>query len=215
MDDGFISGQGWVEIGLNASHLLGPHHVLFEGNWGFNADSDQTHGNSIYITYFRNWLTGFRTKFTDYLNNTVIDDSTGSNGIQRAAGAHAYAYWFSFIGNVLGTPGKMNGWVYDATAGFNAFPPSGIWMLGWVDISPQGHDPNVETTAIRDGNYDFVTNSQRWETTPGGFAIPNSLYLTSKPAFFGSNPWPWTDPATGTIYTLPAKARFDAGTPNG
>ena len=22
----------------------------------------------------------------------------------------------------------------------------------------------------------------------------NSLYLTQKPAFFGSNPWPWVDP---------------------
>jgi hypothetical protein len=40
------------------------------------------------------------------------------------------------------------------------------------------------------------------------------LYLSSKPAFFGSNPWPWVDPTTGTVQTLPAKARFDAGTPN-
>ena len=44
--------------------------------------------------------------------------------------------------------------------------------------------------------------------------IPNSMYLTSAPAFFGSNTWPWVDPTTGTTYTLPAKARFDAGTPN-
>src|SRR5262249_28508128 len=34
------------------------------------------------------------------------------------------------------------------------------------------------------------------------------------PAFFGSNTWPWVDPTTGTIATLPAKARYDAGTPN-
>jgi hypothetical protein len=54
MDDGFISGSdSWVEIGLNASHLVGSHHVLFEGNYGFNIDSDQTHGNSIYHTFFR------------------------------------------------------------------------------------------------------------------------------------------------------------------
>ena len=43
--------------------------------------------------------------------------------------------------------------------------------------------------------------------------LPDSLYLTQKPAFFGSNPWPWVDPTTGTVYTLPAKARFEAGTP--
>ena len=36
----------------------------------------------------------------------------------------------------------------------------------------------------------------------------------SKPTFFGANPWPWVDPTTGNLSTLPAKARFDAGTPN-
>lgn len=44
--------------------------------------------------------------------------------------------------------------------------------------------------------------------------MPNSMYLSSPPAFLKTNHWPWVDPATGTIYTLPAKARYDAGTPN-
>src|SRR5262249_38389163 len=78
------------------------------------------------------------------------------------------------------------------------------------------------TTQLRQGNWDWVTGKQSWlglggtESTPLGVpqAIPNSLYLTSKPAFFGSNPWPWVDPSTGATYVLPAKARFDAGTPN-
>ena len=45
--------------------------------------------------------------------------------------------------------------------------------------------------------------------------LPDSLYLTSKPAFFGNNTWPWVD-ATGAtkLHTLPARARYDAGTPN-
>jgi hypothetical protein len=39
VDDGWIYGtEGWVEVGLNASHMAGPHHVLFEGNYAFNAD---------------------------------------------------------------------------------------------------------------------------------------------------------------------------------
>ena len=76
-------------------------------------------------------------------------------------------------------------------------------------------------TQLRNGNFDWVTKAQHWYgiggTTDGAvapMAIPNSLYLTSKPAFFGTNTWPWVDPSTGTTYTLPAKARFDAGTPN-
>jgi len=42
-------------------------------------------------------------------------------------------------------------------------------------------------------------------------ALPNSLYLASKPAFFGSNPWPWVDP-TGSVklYSLPARQRYEA-----
>ena len=91
-----------------------------------------------------------------------------------------------------------------------------IWQVGydatneWTQEAEQG----ALTTVIRDGNYDFLTNSQRWHNTPGGFAMPNSMYLTSKPAFFKTGQWPWTIPSTGTIYTLPAKARYDAGTPN-
>ena len=38
--------------------------------------------------------------------------------------------------------------------------------------------------------------------------IPNSFYLTSKPAFFGKKQWPWVDPTTGAIYTLPAMYCF-------
>jgi len=82
----------------------------------------------------------------------------------------------------------------------------------------------VVARALRDSNYDYVTNSVRWNgiggtgvgTTPNPVpVIPDSLYLNSKPAFFGSNVWPWVDPFGSTkTYTLPAKARFDAGTPN-
>ena len=43
---------------------------------------------------------------------------------------------------------------------------------------------------------------------------PDSLYMPGKPAFFGANTWPWVNPNAGATYTLPAKARFDAGTPN-
>ena len=58
-DDSFdFDNPKWVEVGLNASHMAGPHHVLFEGNYSQNFDSDYTHGNAIYLTVFRNWLSG-------------------------------------------------------------------------------------------------------------------------------------------------------------
>lgn len=70
-------------------------------------------------------------------------------------------------------------------------------------------------TVIRDGNYDYLTKSVHWQTVTGSPTLPKSLYLKSKPFFFGSSPWPWVNPlGTTKLYTLPAKARYDAGTPN-
>jgi hypothetical protein len=225
MDDGYINGSdAWIEVGVNGSHMVGSHHMLFEGNYSFNTDSDQTHGNSIYHTYFRNYLSGYRRPFTA-LDGTPVDDAAGCCGPLRAASAHAYAYWFSFLGNVLGTPGQMTGWTYDGIGGPNRMPGRAIWMLGWMDISPQGYDPNVAATAIRDGNYDYVTNKVVWAASDTAHTLPNSLYLTAAPAFFSAGsgyPWPWVNPTGspqvlsgcgGKCSGLPAKARYDAGTP--
>ncbi len=219
MDDGFISGQAaWQEIGLNASHMVGSHHTLFEGNYGFNIDSDTTHGNSTYLTFFRNYATGYRSRFTDYIhNNSVVDDVNdlpGRNGPLRAASAHAYSYWFSFIGNVLGTPGHTRGWSYNGP--FRNGAPA-IWLLGWDDLPKQLDDPKVANTAIRDANFDYVTNTVVWASNDTAHKLPNSLYLTKKPAFFNAGrgyTWPWVNP-TGSpqLYALPAKVRYDAGTP--
>jgi hypothetical protein len=78
-DDSWIYGtEGWVETGINASHMAGPHHVLFEGNYSQNIDSDYTHGNAIYLTFFRNWLSGQRRDFTGLQNVRTISPAYGS-----------------------------------------------------------------------------------------------------------------------------------------
>jgi hypothetical protein len=214
VDMGYINTNGgWIEVGLNASHMVGPHHVLFEGNYGFNADSDKTHGNSVYHTFFRNHLRGIRASFTNQLGGAVIDDATQGNGPRRCAGLGFYSYWMSFVGNVLGEPGKMGGWVYETRFGGS----SGIWMLGWDDWNPYPVDAKVVETTLRHGNLDYVTNSVTWDPAIADHALPPSLYLTGKPAFFSAGKgyaWPWVDPtATAPVLTLPAKARYDAGTP--
>jgi hypothetical protein len=217
MDDGYINGQdSWVEIGLNGSHMVGGHHMLFEGNQTFNMDSDNTHGNSIYHTFFRNYASGYRRPFTA-LNGTSVDDTTACCGPLRAAGAHAYSYGFSFIGNVLGMSGATKGWSYNCIGALNFIPNQCIWDLGMMDISPQGYDPNVAATTIRDGNYDYVNNAMTWAADDTSHTLPNSLYLTQEPAFFRAGSgytWPWVNP-TGSpqFHTLPAKARYDASTP--
>jgi hypothetical protein len=200
-----FDNPAWVEVGINASHMAGPHHVLFEGNYSFNADSDYTHGNAIYLTFFRNWLTGQRKSFTD---------TSGS----RTAGLAYGSWWDSFVGNVLGRDGEMAGWTYEDPAMAQTSADWGdmdVWKLGYDPERWQMYaDPKTLSTVIRDGNWDYLTNSVHWHNTPAQFTIPNSLYLPGKPAFFGANPWPWVDPTGATkIFTLPAKARYDAQHP--
>jgi hypothetical protein len=206
MDNAIIGNyHGWMEVGLNASHMLGSHHVLFEGNLSFNYDSDDTWGGSLAMTVFRNHLTGRRR---DYPN----DDNV------RAVGLMFGSWWHAFIGNVLGEPGRMEGWIYedpgDGTYGHStsrwAAERFAIWKLGYAPAAwSQGPDPKVLSTVVREGNFDFLTNSVRWDHEAR--ELPRSLYLTEKPAFFGDLPWPWVEP-TGTtkVWTLPARQRFDS-----
>jgi hypothetical protein len=118
----------------------------------------------------------------------------------------------SFVGNVLGASGQMAGWVYEATSGKPA-----IWALGWDGAKPYPTDDRVAATTLRHGNFDYVTNTVKWNPSITSHTLPNSLYLTHKPAFFDAGrgyTWPWVDPLGATkLYTLPAKARYDAGTP--
>jgi hypothetical protein len=207
MDNAFIGNYpGWMEVGLNASHMVGSHHVLFEGNESFNYDSDDTWGGALAMTIFRNHLSGKRRDFPN-------QDSV------RAAGLAYGSWWHAFIGNVLGEAGRMDGWIYedpgDGTYGTatNRWGRFAIWRLGYAPGNwDQAPDPKVRSTVLRDGNFDYVTNTVRWDRPAQ--ALPASLYLTEKPAFFGSLPWPWVD-ATGAtkLYTLPARQRFDASRP--
>jgi hypothetical protein len=218
MDMGYINGNGaWIEIGLNASHMVGPHHVLFEGNYGFNADSDKTHGSSTYHTFYRNHLRGIRAAFTNQAGGSIDDASQAGNGPRRCAGLGFYSYWMSFVGNVMGAPGEMAGWTYEGDFANNN--NGAVWQLGWDDWAPYPVDAQVAATTLRHGNYDYLTNAIHWDPATASHTLPSSLYLTQKPAFFDAGSgytWPWVDPTaagTGQLHTLPAKARYDAGTP--
>jgi hypothetical protein len=210
-DDGAMNSEPtWVETGLQASHYPTPHFELFEGNYGVNIDGDFTEGNAYAITYFRNQASGLRRNTPRFLHDT---------GNRRMAAAMRGHLNYNFVGNVLGLPGTSPApgekWVYESEFPW-ANEPFAVWRIGYWDQDRASRDAAVVSSVVRDGNYDYVTNSVHWHNTPNfPGQLPPSLYLKSKPAFFGDEPWPWVDPLGGTkTYTLPAKARYDAGTPN-
>jgi hypothetical protein len=205
-DNGYIGNNlEWVETGLNASHRACPHFELFEGNQAFNIDGDDTWGGAVYNTYFRNHATGKRRSYPDVSN-------------RRGIGLMYGHYYYSFVGNVLGSPGQdpapYGGFAYEDVWPWKS-DPIGLWRLGYTptdwNLAP---DPRVVSTTHRHGNFDYATGQVHWAD---GYlqTLPDSLYLPGRPAFFGSHPWPWVDPTGPTkLHTLPARARYDAGTPN-
>ena len=86
-----------------------------------------------------------------------------------------------------------------------------MWRLGY---NPENWNAPPTRRSSRPSSAAATTttppNPSTGTTSPADPA--RSLYLTAKPAFFGSNPWPWVDPVGATkLYTLPARARFDNG----
>jgi hypothetical protein len=226
-DGGIYNYPQWVETGLQASHYPCTQHVLFEGNYSFNADGDSTEGNAIYLVFFRNHLSCARRLSYDASDLATMQSlhpaSGGSYGDAdnvRCAGAMRSHWWYSFIGNVLGRQGvSYAGWLTDDRAAGKHLETA-IWHLGTWDQDYVLLDTKVPGTMIRDGNFDYKSGTQTWyglgDAGSTAATLPSSLYLGAKPAFFGSNPWPWVTPeGTTKTFTLPAKARYDAGTPNG
>jgi hypothetical protein len=238
MDDFFGSSYPQSpEAGLNAGHYTTPHMELLEGNYSYNYKGDSYWGNSIDISVFRNWLSALRAahpplntytysvgpctyRYGDYAGRTAVD-------------VQAYSYNTNFVGNILGMPNQQllgynsnscfgsqqTGWQYENLDNFTSSNVAVMWRMG-TDQSHVNIDgkwawvSNTHETQLRQGNWDWVTKKQSWDDSglPGTNAqrpIPNSLYLIATPPFFGNNPWPWTDPTTGTAHTLPAKYCFE------
>ena len=231
MDDAFGSYYpSFPEAGLNAGHFTTPHMELLEGNYSHNYKGDSFWGNSIYITVFRNHLSGLRAarppldayKFDVY----PYMDLQG----RTAADIQAHSDYTNLVGNVLGFQRQsllsynqdgysysQNAWSYETLEGFPKDGEVAMWSIGAQQAAGWTWVPTAYKTQLREGNWDWVTQSQRWHGVGGLVgsgtpqAIPESLYLAQKPVFFGSNPWPWVNPSNGTVSILPAKACLEQG----
>lgn len=193
-------------------HAIANNYTLFESNEGTGFNADALRGASVFGTSFRNYWRGWDPQ----------GGAVGEAGkTQQTVPVQLYAWnrFFNFVGNVLGEPGKHS--VYEcATEG-----PTGacasvdqiVWALGYS--GNQGHrdpinnDVRVKQSLLRWGNYDSVTGTARYEASevpvadehyanalPADRNLPESLYLSARPPWYGAELWPAIGPdVKGTL----------------
>jgi hypothetical protein len=187
----------WWQPGVN-SHGAHPYMNLWEGNVLGGIHFDNYWGSGSHNLVLRNYLT---------MKNPDIPVSANIVGVT----IDESLYYMSFVGNVLGRPGCAG--PVEQLPYKDIYNNPVIWKIGFMCCAETGYptDPKVNQTLIRHGNWECPTNAVQWNPSIADHNIPNSFYLSSKPAFFGSLPWPAIgsdlNPMNGTI---PAKQRFDA-----
>jgi hypothetical protein len=163
---------------------------------------------------------------TDYWM-AFVGNVLGEPGVTCASGCTMTGWVYSNSGAPEGQKDKsiwMTGWVGGGNADPNLSSSSGTPMCN-------GTSPPGCAYFFRHSNYDTVTASVADNQTGYSTSLPNSFYLNAAPAYFSAGPscsytWPWvmptgsskiqppTGPGSCSSYTgLPAKARWDAGTP--
>lgn len=181
---------GFLAAGL-LTHGATPNMNLFEGNYCPMFGMNSQWQNSL-------WNVGFRNRFTGH-----DDGNKGVNGNIEAVEINATNYYHSLIGNLLGTPGFNTNYLNNGTTSCD------LRRVLYLGLEHSGascagvYDPKVEATLDMWGNWTSGT------FTNGGVVLGghttneltgvNSLYWTSKPAFFGTNNYPPFDPAFASL----------------
>src|SRR2546427_260972 len=192
-----------------ASHNGGGGVLLIAGNDGLGAGTDNIHGTHHFLTFFRNHFYG--------------DPNKAAN----TATMHLWQYsrFFNLVGNVLGRPIYYT--TYQTDLGTDDVD---IYSFGQPDLGLSG-DPRTRETAMRWGNFDTVSATSRFDAAevpsgltnfanpvPASQVLPPSLYLSVKPSWWGTMPWPAVGPDVvsgdipgygGHAYQIPARRCYE------
>jgi hypothetical protein len=183
VDDALESSvPDWNTAGIRG-HCSFPFMELVEGNWTNQAGMDNVHGGAGYVTFYRNYFSGQRSSYP-------------STGNVFAVAFDADQLYMNVVGNVLWTAG-VEGEV-ESCGG------PAVYTLGRCE------DDRVAETVLRHGNFDFLRDMIEWDPAIEDHTLPPSLYLSSKPAFFGDLPWPPVTPeGDEPLGVLPARQRYE------
>lgn len=183
-------------------HASYPSYNLTEG-WesGLRVGADNVHGNNFANGFYRCRLRGATTDA-----RTNIAPTKYRLGVNIDRYAHNYWVVGSLVGEGLTSAG------YEAEADDITQEQNFEYKLGYLsdgDNDAADNDAAVKTTMLRHRNYSSVFDDVVLDPSQSG-DLPNSLYLSAKPSWYGSAVWPPFTPEGAAVEELPAKARFAA-----
>lgn len=181
------------------THEPHPTMNLFEGNYCGEIELDFTHGSASHQTLFRNRIYGGPDRVTQTANTFPLNIQASNRFV-------------NIVGNLLGNSAwHTNAYQLDETTAPGSAKT--IYRLDFVDDSGATNyfDAQVAATLLRHGNYDTVNGAIVWDAGIADHSPANSMYLASKPSWFGSAPWPPYDsasPSSNSYTNIPAGYRF-------
>jgi hypothetical protein len=196
-----VHWQPWWYQSQLGSHGAHTYMNLWEGNVAGKVDYDNYWGSGSHAVFLRNRIT--RENPDQPVTMDVVAVVVDANN-----------YYMTFVGNIIGTPGCSGPTEQIPFLSVSNNPV--LWKIGYDCCSGTGNpdDANVAATLIRTGNWECTTNAVQWNSSER--SIPDSLYLTSKPAWFGVLDWPPFTPERpgfnpNNVNKIPAQVRFENG----
>ena len=177
------------------NHGAHPFMNLFEGNIITAIAADNYWGSSSHFTVFRNWIWGDQT-------GTDVPNYPKKNGF-AAINLKENQQYYNFVGNVLGSSGKLAVWSNATLRGADEYAsPSQPIVYSYYG--------NSGDTSINHGNYDYKTLGVAYWEGGSDHVLRTSLYYSSKPSFLANYPWPLLGPdVPGFVNENPAKDRYE------
>jgi len=215
----FIADAPNAVIGGIRFHGAHPQFNLFEGNIVTTIDEDPVWGTSSHTTAFRNWVVGTNRVCTPLSGRGAVNCS-GSNGHYgfQAARAIQISYLSSlnnFVGNLIGSaqmqslargnrplaqvaftefpaPRSYDAAAYGWSFGYGSFIDSGAGD-GCDGGVPPCHVAGSSSSNFFHGNYNNIGGRITWAAGVS-HVLPPSFYLTAKPSWWGTLPFPAIGP---------------------
>jgi hypothetical protein len=210
------SANGWMQAG-NYQHAAGDDYNLWEGNIGPGYTSDPVHGTHHFETVFRNYLIGNNQSLCNGVacsaQTIPIDIYAGSryfNIIGNVLGKAGYHNNYTCSAQSTATCPQGNTSIY--TIGYTGNGGQQLSTITGFCSNPScsatgSFDPQTTTYLMRWGNYDTVNNAVRWNSSevplaigpyanavPATHTLPASFYLSAKPPWWGTIPYPAIGP---------------------